>query len=571
MRMALDRRCGEQHAITDIYCAKRQRSLVAFPVALVSLLIVAGVAAFLLTGFVGYANCQIILTSPGGNSCWHDPWYYVLYLKEPWTIYLWASAVVLTIQVAILRDPSLRRRLLLALIATLASITIVGLVYLFGNELLSWLKNNYDRLLNVVELPITYAIINFAIIVLYFLSSAVRWIRHPDGLKLIGIRSAPQRRRAGADEATLEELISGDLLTGMVLFFIMAEVFTKSFLEAFYKFTTLSSFLSNRGILPANITNVPVSLSTTDTVLALLCLFMGFMSLALTGLLAGLAVLQGTDPAASQVANRAATEVVFTVLNALRAAITRQLRGMVRQAGYTTRRALWPLLLLSGSFCLALFGRYLQAYLHHLDDPTYNCQLAYIQATHNTVCAVLPNEVSLLLAVGLGLAGVLATILSTALQLRSWRVASNAFGFLRWAGLVALITFWMFSVALFTFNILLLQLGIAPASMWKPVSASTCPLPSWYNIAVPLNLQHQFCTQPFVPMSYPTLISFVAFLIVVGILLVRLRQGIVRRTPSPSASTTVRGMPVPRATSASTTTSTTAPATRGVRAGDAGR
>jgi hypothetical protein len=182
---------------------------------------------------------------------------------------------------------------------------------------------------------------------------------------------------------------------------------------------------------------------------------------------------------------------------------------------------------------------------------------------------VLPNEVSLLLAIGLGLAGVIATILSTALQLRSWRVASNAFGFLRWAGLVALITFWMFSVALFAFNILLLQLGIAPVSMWKPVSATTCPLPSWYNIALPLNLQTHFCTQPFVPMSYPTLISFVVFLIVVGILLVRLRQGIVRRTPSPSASTTARGLPVPRATTAST--ATTASATRGVRAGDAGR
>ena len=564
MQMVLDKRCGEQHAITDIYCAKRQRSLVSFPVALISLLIISGVAAFLVTGFVGYANCQVIVTPPGGvPSCWHDPWYFVLYLKEPWAIYLWASAVLLAVQIAILRDPSLRRRLVRALIATLASIMIVGLVYLFGDAILRWLQANYKDLLNVVRLPITYTILNFAIIILYLLGSAWRWIRHPDGLKLIGIRSAPTRRKADTDAATLEELISGDLLTGMVLFFVMSRVFTYDFISWFINTTTIAGFLN--GSVPHDIGSVPVSLSTTDTVLALLCLFMGFMTLALTALLAGLAVLQGqTDPAASQVAGRVSTEVALTVLNALRAAITRQLRGIVRRVSFTLRRALWPLLLLSGSFCLALFGRYVQAYLHFLDDPTYNCQVAVIHSARGAICAVLPHEASLLLAIGLGLAGVVATILSTALQLRSWRVAVNAFGFLRWVGLVVLITFWIFSVALFAFNILLLQLGVVPVSMWRPASASTCPLPTWYNIAVPLNLQTHYCIQPFVPMSYPTFISFAAFLVVVGILLVRLRQGVVRRVPSPSASTTAHGLPIPRA-------SASVPSRGGVRQADSGR
>ncbi|HEY7834670.1 MAG TPA: hypothetical protein VIG30_13930 [Ktedonobacterales bacterium] len=536
METTLDKRCGEQHAITDIYCAKRQRSLVVFPGALIGLLVVGGVAAFLLTGFVGYANC-VYAIAPGSSVCWHDAWSDFLYLKEPWPIYLWASAVMLTVQVAILRDPSLRRRLVLALVATLLSIAIVGIVYLFGSELLDWLKQNYRQTLTeVVTSPTTYAIINFGIIALYALGSAFRWIRHPRGLTVVGARAIP-RRETGPDEATLEELISGDLITGVVLFFVMSLIFTDSVIGGFVKYV-----LDQAG--PANVADVPVSLSTADVFLALLCLFMGFMALALTGLLAGLRVLQDqANPAASKAAGRVSSEVVLVILNALRAAFTRQLRNIARRVGYTSRRALWPLLLLSGSFCLALFGRYVLYYLH--DTGSRNIPVSQTSQLLN-----------LLFALGLGVAGVLATILSTALQLRSWRVAANAFGFLRWVGVVALITFWIFAVSLFAFDVLLVRLGVVPGNLTVPpgVPATGCAPAQWYNLVLPLGSS---CNQPFVPLSYPTLVSFVAFLVVVGILLVRLRQGMVRRVPSPAASTTAHGMRIPEG--------------RGVRTADEGR
>ena len=553
MQMVLDKTCGEQHAITAVYCATRHRSLVRYPVALIGLLIAGGVGALLLTGFVGYANC-LIAQAPGSKACWGDVWYNLPYvhLKEPWPLYLWASAVMVVVQASILRHKSLRRQLIQALVAMLISIFIVAIVYLFGTDIFKWLQENYPRVLDIVRVPGTFVILNIAIIVIFFVGSAIRWFNHPDGHALIGKRPALPRRRDDPDEASLEELISGDLLTGVVLFFICSYVFTYQFISTVTQ-ATVGSYLTPRMIpcypgdpkdhtlcvVPPHIADLTLAggyfpLATVDTVLALLCLFMGFMTLAITAMLAGLAVLQGqVDPAGSQISSNVTTEVAQTVLNALRAAITRQLRGFVRRITYTLRRAVWPLLLLVSSFCLALFGRYVLYYLHHF-DPTYNCAPAYVAANHLTSCSPASPYLDLLLAVAFGLGGVLGTVVSTALLVRSWRVVVNTLGLLRYVGLAALLTFWIFAMSLFGFNVLLLQLGVVPSSLVDPSAA--CAPATWYSLFVPLQWP---CQQPFVPLSIPSAISLASLLVMGVVVLFRYRQRVI---PRGSAASTLRGV-----------------------------
>ena len=102
--------CGESHVSTDVYCTKRRISLVQFPLTITLGIIVTGIIAFLLAGFLGYAVgvCQqgdlaTTILENGQRVCWHDPWYRVLYLKEPWPLYLWFSGLMVLLQIAILR------------------------------------------------------------------------------------------------------------------------------------------------------------------------------------------------------------------------------------------------------------------------------------------------------------------------------------------------------------------------------------------------------------------------------------------------------------------------------------
>lgn len=548
MQMVLDKTCGEQHAITDVYCAKRYRSLVAYPVALIGLLIALGVGAFLLTGFVGYSNC-LIAQAPGSKACWSDFWSNLplAHLSEPWPIYLWASAVMMLIQASILRHKDLRRQLIQAVVAMLVSIFIVAIVYLFGSDIVKWLQENYPRVLDIVRVPNTYVILNLAIIVIFFVGSVARWIRHPSGHALIGRRPALPRRSDDPDEASLEELISGDLLTGVVLFFACSYIFTFDFINK-VTLATVDNNLTPRTVpcdkgvtaattcaVPPHIADMSLAggyfpLATMDRILALLCLFMGFMTLAITAMLAGLAVLQGqVDPAGSKISSNVTTEVAQTVLNALRAALTRQLRGLVRRVGYTLRRAVWPLLLLISSFSLALFGRNLEFYLHH-------CSGDFTSALRLAPCLPGPSEVNLLLAVVYGAVGVFGTVISTALLVRSWRVVANTLGLLRYVGLALLLTVWIFGLSLFGFNLLLLQLGVVPSSLLDPTVA--CVAPTWYSLVVPAGGVD--CAQPFVPLSIPSAISLGALLIVGVVLLVRYRQRIVPARTG-SAASTLRG------------------------------
>src|SRR5689334_20504227 len=96
-----------RQAITDLYDERRGAFLVQYPIWLVLTLGLAGIAAFAITGFTGY--------EPGPP------------FGEPWILYLWFCALVITLQASIFRNRALRFQLILTLSVTILCIALVGL------------------------------------------------------------------------------------------------------------------------------------------------------------------------------------------------------------------------------------------------------------------------------------------------------------------------------------------------------------------------------------------------------------------------------------------------------------
>src|SRR5579859_3979331 len=113
-------------AITDVYDVQDRRVLVRFPTMLVTLLTVTGVLAFGLVGYLGYRSDPKIVQS---------------LFEKAWPVFLWFSALVFTLEIAVLRHPRLRRQLVQALVVTLISMVFVGVAAVFPDAVTQFLSN----------------------------------------------------------------------------------------------------------------------------------------------------------------------------------------------------------------------------------------------------------------------------------------------------------------------------------------------------------------------------------------------------------------------------------------------
>src|SRR5271165_5349306 len=97
-------------AITDVYDEKKRQIINLYPTWILVGLGITGILAFLITGFWGYDG---------------DTGFLGLFFK-PWVLFGWLSALVVTLQVAILRDKKLRRQRNITLIVDAIAIAIVA-------------------------------------------------------------------------------------------------------------------------------------------------------------------------------------------------------------------------------------------------------------------------------------------------------------------------------------------------------------------------------------------------------------------------------------------------------------
>jgi hypothetical protein len=440
-----------QPAITDVYDERRGAFLVQYPAWLILGLGLAGVVAFAITGFAG----------------------------QPLVMYLWLCALVIALQASIFRHASMRVRLIATLVVTIVSMVAVAFVT-FGKFLPDVVTHPTgtggsqpggpslgQRLENSVW---TYTAINFGLLAIFWIDTIRRWVRRAMGYAPTSqVALTPDEERQGAARAaqempSLEELISGDLIAGAVLTLALSFILSPELLGNFVKGVHENSCLVALPDVVAHCTPGPgtvTSLTTTsltfiDRIQALIYFPLGLIILALTAVLSGLGAAGAVNATSAHPAVQRASatgkpggkssqaiaeDVTTTVLKTLRSAVDRRIRHLARNLALSLRTVAWPALIVVAIFGLSEVSVDLQRYLASKKSPL------------DALMIMGPG-----LAWGVGAAFALA--FSAALFVFRWRVADNTLRFLGLIGFVLLLTFWMFSLALAGFNLLLQQVGV---------------------------------------------------------------------------------------------------------------
>ena len=466
-----------RHAITDVYDEERRTFLVHFPRWYIVFLGLSGVLVLGLTGFLGRPRSDLA---------------YDVIFRQPWVLYLWLCLLVLTLEVAVLRDPLVRLYRIAVVAVTLIAMIIVFITFFYGipfgdllNSLLEQLFHLRVAVENLVSNPWFYAALNFGVLGVYALDSGRRWLRRARGL--------PPSRRVdiGLGETVdtkslpgMQQLVAGDLLAGALLCAVLAVIFRPDVVAAFWHLTNSSIFVNGCTVswplgacTPPGLTKAdPPTLTFIDTILALTALPAGLLILALAGAISGLGALGGVArettesrplPATDQRASstQAISENVSrTLLDTLLAALRRgggSGSGQPSAAEVASeslllplRNVLWPPLIFLGVVAVAQAATRIQTYFHTskslLDEVTL-------------VATALPW--SLVTAVSI--------VIALALVVFHGRIAENTFRFLGLVAFIALLTGWIYSLALWSFNQLLLLLAASSRRPFDPPSWNT--------------------------------------------------------------------------------------------------
>ena len=472
MRRKFSEGDSPQAAITDLYDMQRRTFLVQYPAWLIVALGLAGVAAFMVTGFLGYRDAPDIS---------HRVTFALF--KEPWALYLWFCALIMALQASVLRHPSLRRQLAATLTVTTICIILVGVIYYFNSDIANALARLAKHISGkpvfiqtIGQSPWTYFVINFGLLAIFWLDTVRRWIRRARGLppathtKIDLMTGTVNPVSATDDIPSLQELISGDLIAGALLALLLSVIFRAGILNGLshalqtnVSVNTCTVSVPFSACTPGAAGNPP-TLSFIDLIQTLIYLPLGLLLLALSAVLSGLGAVGGvnkqlTNAVPTSSKDETSTEsvseqVTLTLVNTLRSAINRRIRLAAGNLAMSLRNVVWPVLILVGTISVAAAARNIQLYLHLLSD----------QRTCNGFpdpadCAVALDKInsgqlylSPLLALLCGVIAVIAIIFSVSLHVFRVRVAENTLRFMGLVGFVVLLTFWIFSLALSGFN-----------------------------------------------------------------------------------------------------------------------
>jgi hypothetical protein len=476
-----------KHAITDVYDERRRTFLVQYPIWVVVLLGLAGVLAFALTGFLGYQD---------GFKNDSPEVYYVF--KEGWPLFLWFCALIMALEISILRNPKLRGLLTAALLTTLISMVIVGIIYFYRVDFFKLIQDFLRNVLNLRFLienfrggKYLYALINFGMIAIFWVDTVRRWIRSGQGKPInsrVDIGLGGTKTTAGPiDKPTFQELISGDLIAGAALVALLALVFRSDILTAFSNLLSINVPVNNCATVwpfgactsPGGTLSDPPTLTFIDTIQALIYLPLGLLILAISAVLSGFGAVGGVDeqaigqtdikPATDESSTESVSEQVsLTVINTLRSALNRRLRIALDNMLYSLRNAVWPVLILIAVIAVASSAKFTRLYLHLQSDIN----------TCPTACKLTldfygwPYQYVIYAAL-FGILAVVTIVLAMTLLVFRLRVAENTFRFLGLIGFIILLTFWIFSLALSGFNGLLKLTGASGREPFPPFGVAT--------------------------------------------------------------------------------------------------
>ena len=499
----------DKHAITDVYDPTKRRILVRFPHGLVLALAIAGVLAFALMGYLGYGDDHSLL-----GQAFH----------KAWPLFLWFSALVFTLEIAVLRHPRLRRLLTEALVVTIICMIFVGFSALDPGLLryiLTNLLNIHLVLPQIGQSPWTYAIINFGVIGVFWLDTIRRWIRSQRGqpaARRIDLGFGTLEIGEAADLPTLPELIAGDLIAGGVLAAVLSLIFRAEVINPIAEALQIGVNLINtctvslplHCVAPGGGLADPPTLSKIDLIQALIYLPLGFITLALTATANALTAASGQNPEAAtpdaepgtaiatdtqtravstQVVQpgeqtergrqSATVSVTGTIIDALRGALNRRIRIAMDNLLLALRNVVWPLLIL---VCMIALGQVAQniAFYLHLQSDQRTCAATNGAFPDPKTCALSAQQLHELLqyqnlgaAAALVVGAAIALTLALMMLVFELRVADNVFRFLGLVAFIGALTLWIFSLALSFSNILFNLTGLTQRQPFPLFGAST--------------------------------------------------------------------------------------------------
>ena len=470
-----DKARSARHAITDVYDEKRRTFLVHFPLWYIIALGLSGVIVLGLTGFLGRSQSDYA---------------YDVIFRQPWVLYLWLCLLVLTLEVAVLRDASVRLYRLAVVTTTLIAMIIVLITFFYGipfgellNSLLEQLFHLRVAVEKLVSSPWFYAALNFGVLGVYALDSGRRWLRRARGLPPnrrvdIGLGETGQAKRLPG----MQQLVAGDLLAGALLCAALAIIFRPDVVATFWHLAN-STVITNGCTVswplgyctPPGLTKAdPPTLTFIDTIFALIALPTGMLVLALAGAISGLGALGGvrressvSRPLPSSIQKQSSTQAISehvsrTLLDTLLAALNRGGGGGQSTAAEVAseslllplRNVLWPPLIFLGVAAIAQAATHIQTYFHGVKSLADEALLIVTAAPWALVSAV-------------------SIIIALALVVFHGRIAENTFRFLGLVAFIALLTAWIYSLALWSFNQLLLLLGASTRHPFDPPAWNT--------------------------------------------------------------------------------------------------
>ncbi len=464
-------------AITDVYDEQKRTFLVQYPVPLVVALALGGLISFALAGFLGFRvpNDPTVSFQPIGLDT---------FFKEPWPLFLWFCALIMTLEISILRNRKVRGEMVAALVVTVISIILVGVFYFYGFDIKHLIQNVLDLTRAIPEIgnsPYTYALFNFGILAIFWADTIRRWVRcamHKPLRRGVDIGFEDHDSTAkDPDYPSLDELISGDLIAGAALALVLALFFRAGIVN--FVSTALRINVSvttctlswpfgacHAGGTPMD----PPTLFFINLLQTLIYLPLGLLILALSATVAGLGAAGGVnsnlggaqvqvpqhDPSRTA-AGSVSEQVAMTLFDTLKTAVNRRLRVAAGNFTLSLRNAIWPVLVFVGTLSVATASREIQQYLHLLSDKQTCALSGYLPCGYVDDKLLTGGQpyVSIGLAVLFGAVAVLAVTFAMALLIFRQRIAENTFRFLGLIGEIILLTFWLFSLVLSAFNYLL--------------------------------------------------------------------------------------------------------------------
>ena len=528
MRGVFTKADSGQHAITDVYDEQRRFFLVHYPVWLVTALALFGFVTFGITGFLGYGdNAEPSLT----GAIFH----------RPWLLFLFFCALMIALEVSVLRHRVLRRQLLEVLIVTIASMIFEGLADLYPELVKNFLNYVFNIRIAIPQIgasPWTWAIINFGIIAIFWIDTFRRWINSVRGkpaARVLDLGIGLTIEIGEAEEPpSLPELIAGDLIAGGILVALLSLIFRAEVINLISQ--PLNGITINTCAVswPLGMCHGgggladPPTLTFLDLIQSLIYLPLGLLLLALTATANAFQAIspdgqtqQAAQPAGAGAgakalsplaaetsaagAQGAGASVAETVINALRSILNRRIRIVLDNLLIALRNVVWPALILLATVSVGYASKGIELYLHLQSDvrtctPTRCGKEAY--ATQQAQLANFGQYTAAGQAFLWGAVAVVALVLALTMLIFSLRVLDNTTRFLGLVGFILLLTFWIFSLALASINQLLLLLGVT-------------------------------FRQPFPFLGASTIASVIAFLIALGIYLAGRSRTRAPRTPAP--------------------------------------